>query len=150
MGTRHAQTVINKEGVVKVRQYCQWDGYPSGQGLDVLKFLRSNSLEKYSAEIDKLKEITEEDLDLIVEKRDWETTHPHLSRDCGAKIHDLILNGEVDSVSVISEAEANRWCEGFYTVNLKEGIFEVEYDSKKATFSLNNLPKNNEFLKLFK
>lgn len=31
MGTRHQQRVINKEGVVKVSQYGQWDGYPEGQ-----------------------------------------------------------------------------------------------------------------------
>ena len=38
MGTRHLTCVVlNNE--YKVAQYGQWDGYPSGQGLDILNFL---------------------------------------------------------------------------------------------------------------
>ena len=33
MGTIHIQTVMNKVGEVKISQYDQWDGYPSGQGI---------------------------------------------------------------------------------------------------------------------
>lgn len=38
MGTRHLIEVV-VDGQIKVAQYGQWDGYPSGQGVDVLKFL---------------------------------------------------------------------------------------------------------------
>lgn len=40
MGTRHLTLVKNKEGEIKVAQYGQWDGYPSGQGAHILNFCR--------------------------------------------------------------------------------------------------------------
>ena len=54
MGTRHSQMVINKAGETKVVQYGQWDGYPSGQGVDILAFLRGADLDKYDEEVSKL------------------------------------------------------------------------------------------------
>ena len=36
MGTRNLTKVIDKNGVTKVAQYGQWDGYPSGQGVNAL------------------------------------------------------------------------------------------------------------------
>lgn len=39
MGTRNI-TRVKSNGEVKINQYCQWDGYPTGRGLDVLKFCR--------------------------------------------------------------------------------------------------------------
>lgn len=39
MGTRNITRVILDEEI-KVNQYCQWDGYPTGRGYDVLLFMR--------------------------------------------------------------------------------------------------------------
>ncbi len=36
MGTRNITRVIS-DGEVKINQYCQWDGYPTGRGADVLR-----------------------------------------------------------------------------------------------------------------
>ena len=36
MGTRNLTKVINEQGEVVVAQYGQWDGYPSGQGVNAL------------------------------------------------------------------------------------------------------------------
>lgn len=44
MGTRHLIAVIDRKGTLKVAQYGQWDGYPSGQGVDVLKFAKNKVL----------------------------------------------------------------------------------------------------------
>jgi len=54
MGTRNLTMVIDKKNNLKVAQYGQWDGYPSGNGLKILKFCRNkdnltalkNNLEK--------------------------------------------------------------------------------------------------------
>lgn len=40
MGTRNLTMVIDKMGDLKVAQYGQWDGYPEGQGVDVLAFAK--------------------------------------------------------------------------------------------------------------
>ena len=39
MGTRNITRVIS-DGQVRINQYCQWDGYPTGRGLSVLLFAR--------------------------------------------------------------------------------------------------------------
>ncbi len=39
MGTRNITRVIS-DGSVKINQYCQWDGYPTGRGADVLRDIR--------------------------------------------------------------------------------------------------------------
>ena len=54
MGTRHLIAVYDKEGELRIAQYGQWDGYPSENGMNVLKFLRSykgqNTLPEYHLE----------------------------------------------------------------------------------------------------
>ena len=40
MGTRHL-ICAHKDGKYPIAQYGQWDGYPEGQGVDVLSFLHS-------------------------------------------------------------------------------------------------------------
>ena len=40
MGTRNLTMVIDKKGELKIAQYGQWDGYPSGVGADVLEFAK--------------------------------------------------------------------------------------------------------------
>ena len=44
MGTRNLTLVINQEGEKKVAQYGQWDGYPSGVGAGVLRFLKNKEV----------------------------------------------------------------------------------------------------------
>ena len=39
MGTRHLICVV-KDNEYKLAQYGQWDGYPEGQGVNILRFLR--------------------------------------------------------------------------------------------------------------
>lgn len=41
MGTRNLTMVIDNQGTLKVAQYGQWDGYPSGQGAVVLAFAKN-------------------------------------------------------------------------------------------------------------
>jgi len=43
MGTRNL-TCVRVDGEYKVAQYCQWDGYPSGQGRTILSFLNGETV----------------------------------------------------------------------------------------------------------
>lgn len=145
MGTRHLQTVITKNGEVKIKQYGQWDGYPSGQGLDILQYLRDANLEFYQDELEKINEVTEEQLNVINELEDgsWQAAFPYLSRDCGSNIHYLIEAGEV---KFVQKCENSDWCEGFYTINFQDNTFRSVYHGKEATFPLDSLPSDEEYL----
>ena len=46
MGTRNL-TIVFMDGKYRVAQYGQWDGYPEGQGLTCLRFVRDQMNEKY-------------------------------------------------------------------------------------------------------
>lgn len=39
MGTRNL-TIVHSNGEYKVAQYGQWDGYPEGLGVQLLKYLK--------------------------------------------------------------------------------------------------------------
>ena len=41
MGTRNI-TRVKSDGQLKVCQYCQWDGYPTGAGADIIRFIRDS------------------------------------------------------------------------------------------------------------
>ena len=147
MGTRHLQTVITKEGETKIRQYGQWDGYPSGQGIDILKYLRSGDLDKYHENLCKIPLITKKQGKTVDRDPQWAINYPYLSRDCGARIHKMIEDGIVKFVDFISVLEAHKWCEGFYTIDFQKGVFTSEYGGIVKSFPPSKLPSNDEYLK---
>ena len=149
MGTRHRQAVINKVGELKIQQYGQWDGYPTGQGIDILTYLKTGDLDKYQLELNKIPQVTEQEIKLVNKDENWANTYPYLSRDCGAEIHQMIENGEVKFVSHIDEDEANQWCEGFYTIDFQKGVFISEYGENRVEVNLNDLPSDDNYLKMF-
>lgn len=146
MGTRHLQTVITKNGEVKIKQYGQWDGYPSGQGLEILQYLREANLEFYQEELEKIHEITQEQLNVInqLDEKAWKPAFPYLSRDCGYKIHHMIEAGEVRFVNLCKDGDL--WCEGFYTINFQDNTFTSVYHENMAVFNLDELPTDEEYL----
>jgi hypothetical protein len=101
MGTRHL-TIVKVDGIVKVAQYGQWDGYPKGQGVTIANFLQKKmDLRKFKKELRALTFITpkeakarwieagaEPDSDWV--NMDVSTKHrelyPWLSRDTGAGV----------------------------------------------------------------
>lgn len=153
MGTRHLQTVINKKGETKVSQYGQWDGYPDGQGIEVLKFLRSIDLNTYEErleliqeaaqefidDINKWVESTESSLDELKNNKEYYALH----RDCGSDIHYLIYENKIKYVML---EEDNSWCEGFYTIDLKNNEFITEYHGYKKSYKLDKLPTEKQYL----
>ena len=148
MGTRHYQKVISKSGESKVQQYGQWDGYPDGQGVDILKYLREGDLDKYQENLDKIPLVTEEQVDEVNNTEGWSRVYPYLSRDCGSDIHQMIEDDEVKFVQHIDEEEAEKWCEGFYTIDFQKGEFITEWYDKKSVYKLDELPTEEEYLKV--
>jgi hypothetical protein len=147
MGTRHHQKVINKQGELKVSQYGQWDGYPDGQGVEILDYLKQGNLDKYQEELDKLHLITDEEVKIVATDPKWQENYPYMSRDCGSKIHQMIEDGEVKFVQFIDDEEAKRWCQGFYTIDFQQNKFIAEFNGVIREYSLSDLPTDEQFLR---
>ncbi len=112
MGTRHLITII-KDGEFKLAQYGQWDGYPSGQGLDMLEFLSEGqgNIDALKRNVDLLHFVTDEEADVLYQSvgipagQEWMTmdqsktikeAFPSLHRDTGAGILPLIASGRLN------------------------------------------------------
>lgn len=146
MGTRNL-TVVIQNNEVKVAQYGQWDGYPSGQGATIVEFI----LEKLNTESN-LKEFREkvastyfisheEILDLWVEAgadRDsdfvtfvvsnrFNANHPQLDRDMGSKVLYFINNSTtpVQLKNSYDFASDSLFCEWAYVIDLDNLVLEV-------------------------
>lgn len=135
MGTRNL-TIVRAKKDIKVCQYGQWDGYPTGQGETIAKFLRGVDLEKFHAQLDALGEYTDADIEKayveagaepgaqFVSMDISEKVHavmPGLSRDHGAGILQLIHDGEVKRVRLYPEDYKNdSSCEYWYEIDLDD------------------------------
>ena len=143
MGTRNL-TCVFKDGEYRVAQYGQFDGYPSGQGSDILAFLLSADMDQFRERMDSVSFATDEeveqawvecgkgkdeemvgmDIDDELERR-----YPQHSRNTAAKILSLIQEseGEFKVVSSIDFTKDSLFCEWCYVVDLDKNTFEV-YD----------------------
>ena len=68
MGTRHL-TVVVVDGIHRVAQYGQWDGYPDGQGVTVAAFLHdvltNNRLSEFEDKVRATQWVTDEQLEAM-------------------------------------------------------------------------------------
>ena len=127
MGTRNVIAVF-MDGKYKVAQYSQWDGYPEGQGMSVLKFLKEEFVEhKFRTNLKNLKMVStyEEREALNTLYRD--NLPPEFDRDTGSNILKLIQNGEVKSgflinrIGFVSQGD----CEWVWLIDLNTRTFEA-------------------------
>lgn len=132
MGTRHL-TCVFKDGSYKVAQYGQWDGYPSGQGNDILNFLRSNlDREKFFANLAQTyvpndAQIAQMNARLQAGGVSLVDLYPSLSRDTGGGILELIQNTTEPLPLFIKTnfAAESLFCEWAYVIDFDKGTFEV-------------------------
>lgn len=146
MGTRNLTMVIRKQKPV-VAQYGQWDGYPEGQGVTVLNFLRKVSknggMEKFHKRLDEIRFATAEDdaemekfFEKIGAKGGWMNSdqaekyhkkYPFLTRDNGAQILNMIMESKGPIVLQDSSdfASDSLFCEWAYVIDLDKMKLEV-------------------------
>jgi hypothetical protein len=143
MGTRNLIAVY-KDGEYKVAQYGQWDGYPSGQGVSILDYLKEYGTNRIKTKLNKVRWITDDEY-----KKQWlefghdidssdgfvscdladkfDKKYPELSRDTGADILSLIA--ETDDVlkirNSIDFAGDSLFCEWAYVIDFDKNTFEV-------------------------
>jgi hypothetical protein len=172
MGTRNLTMVIDHAGTKKIAQYGQWDGYPSGVGVGVLKFVSNQALmDKLIANLPKVRFIDSENIDKefvdsynknapewsnqpdnrTPEQKHWYNTY--ISRDLSEDILSNIAESSDDEI-ILSNGEASAtgdgWVEWSYVINLKENTLSVygHIDQPPIkVYSLGKLPSKKKFLK---
>lgn len=140
MGTRNL-TAVYIDGEYKVAQYGQWDGYPDGQGMTALHFLRDKmDVERFKAALRKCSYIGEneytdlwksfgmnEDGMVTMEQSNaMKKAHPQFSRDTGANILEIIQN-HPDGTKLqdsLTFAADSLFCEWAWVIDFDSGTFE--------------------------
>lgn len=138
MGTRNL-VAVKFEGEYRIAQYGQWDGYPSGQGITVLKFLRSQMREQFLTNLLGCRWGTDEEIKATwkecgaddsgwagvdVSKRHTDR-YPELGRDTGAGILKLVQERPCMLQNSISFASESLFCEWAYVIDFDAMTLEV-------------------------
>lgn len=154
MGTRHL-IAVKSDGEYKVAQYGQWDGYPDGQGVAVLEFLRQYDLSEFKQRLlsvrflDEVKDkefvdsynanvpkwSNEPDKRTTAQKRWWKLFQ---SRDLGAKVLSNILHADDNEIVLsnqLSFAADSLMCEYAYVIDFDINTFEVFQGFNKSPLS---------------
>ena len=133
MGTRHL-IAIQSNNEYKLAQYGQWDGYPSGVGVELLERLKKYDHKVLKENVNKLRYITKEEVEQLAELdpseyEDLLKNNPQFSRDTSYDVIDLLMN--VDSWKLptvrnyIEFANDSLFCEWAYVIDFDKGTFEV-------------------------
>lgn len=164
MGTRNLICVF-ENGEYRIAQYCQWDGYPSGQGVDVLNFLKNkkrvNGLRKslnrvrflepegkdkgfYESYEANTPEWSNEPDNRTVEQKYWFDSY--ISRDIGANILSKVSESrekEIILKNSIGFAGDSLFCEWAYVIDFDGGVLEV-YSGFNKTLVTDGRFKSND------
>ena len=157
MGTRNLTVVKNLEGITKIAQYGQWDGYPEHSGIKALEFLRDKvNRDNLLVELQNVEFITDEECDTIYksfETTDWENkaflnAYPALHRDTGIEILEVVANsmGTIKTIDNSEFAKDTLFCEGIYEIDFSIDKFISTYNGITKEFFLENLPTNEHYL----
>lgn len=148
MGTRHLTMVLYNNKFV-VAQYGQWDGYPEGAGVDILKFLQErfnkeafiknlSLLNYYSTEdVEELWEDlgSENGLATLGQSDNFRNKYITLHRDCGSDILSIIQDATSDKIPIHLQTEFagdSLFCEWAYILNLDNDTLEIYKGFQKS------------------
>lgn len=150
MGTRHLVAAV-VDGEPRIAQYGQWDGYPAGAGLDVIRFIAEHNMFEFANTLRHTHWATEDeirqmgrDINITTDVGSgWMTyeqsmqfykKYPQFSRDTGADVLELVSHGEVNALR-------NSWgfgadslfCEWAYVLDMDRGVLEVYKGFNRST-----------------
>ena len=160
MGTRNLTKVIDKNGVIKVAQYGQWDGYPSGQGVTAL--YHAHNAKMIEAGLARVRWGTDEEFQAIYDSlpqmnylgtddsNNFDLLYPNLTRNTCADILGVVAYS-VGEVILADQSEFENdelFCEGVYTIDFQRNKFVSKF-GKVVEFDLDNLPTKEEYLQAF-
>ncbi|KAI1473218.1 uncharacterized protein F4812DRAFT_455033 [Daldinia caldariorum] len=136
MGTRNL-ICIRKNRQWVVAKYCQWDGYPSGQGMKLFKFLHvEENIARLRAGLAHIYKPTEDEFQKYYDAEETaDESSPwllSLSRDTGGGILELIANATADhKLPIVSELIVCLFCEWAYIVDLDDEELTVFGSSER-------------------
>jgi hypothetical protein len=155
MGTRNLTCVVH-EGKMKIAQYGQWDGYPSGNGLLIRGFLKKGfNRDKFLAGLNKCKLLTGKEVGKLYEKLGivgtdgfvsmedadrFKKTYPSLDRDMGANILRFIQKQKEEWFHSNQKDFGldSLFCEWAYVLDLDNNVLEVYEGFNKVPVPSNN------------
>jgi hypothetical protein len=155
MGTRNLTKVIDKDNVVRVAQYGQWDGYPEYTGTRILEFISEyRMLDKIEQALSKAEFVSDEYVDSIYSNYNGEyffIAYPSLARDTGCDILKTLVysNGTVPLVDSSEFEQDDLFCEGVYTLNYHSRTFTSTYNGVTVSIEFDRLPTAEEYLNSF-
>lgn len=165
MGTRNLTKVIDIDGITRVAQYGQWDGYPEYTGKRILDFISEyKMLDKIESSLVKATFATQEELAEIskpfVDQEDMMTfeqgeqfavMYPSLTRDTGCDIIKVLVysNGPVPLHDESDFENDDLYCEGVYTLNYQTRQFISKWNDNVVSFSFDELPTPEIYIKSF-
>lgn len=128
MGTRNLTMV--KLGEKLFGQYGQWDGYPSGNGVEVLDFLQDHFDEpKFKAAFEKVNFVPDDEVEKVyndLAKAGVKDDLNPMTREMGTGILEYIQTAEEPKLfNSISFAADSLFCEWAYLVDLDERKLRV-------------------------
>jgi hypothetical protein len=157
MGTRNLTVVKNLEGITKIAQYGQWDGYPQHSGITALAFLRDKvNRDNLLVELQQVEFIDDQEAEAIWEGFDHDSNdptkylkaYPGLHRDTGVDILSVVANtmSPIKTIDNSEFANDTLFCEGIYEVDFSTDKFISTYHGTTKEFFLENLPTDEHYL----
>ena len=136
MGTRHIIQVI-KDNKTLISQYGQYDGYPEGQGVDVLNFVRNMDSDAFGIKVSNCEYPPASELENATVE-----DYPTMSRTMSAGILQYIQDS-TEPVPLLVDLDFmndSLFCEWVYVIDLDNDKLEV-YEG----FNKSPVPKTNRF-----
>ena len=161
MGTRNLTKVIDKDGIVRVAQYGQWDGYPSYSGIRILELISEyRMLDKIEKSLSKCRWVEPAIIDNAVfsyqnspkfeelrkDPGGFALAFPSLARDTGVDILKCIVYGE--DIALVNDEDFENdelFCEAVYTLDFQQRLFISKYGAT-LIHEFDRLPTPEEYL----
>jgi hypothetical protein len=152
MGTRNLTCII-KDGLFRVAQYGQWDGYPSGAGAYILNFLNNqDNIQLLENALERVKFYADGELEQKLDKagmncgivvgseqeREYQKQFFWTDRDLRYKILDALINRDDPIIMLDNQldfAGDSLFCEWAYVIDLDQmtlGIYKGFNEDPKA------------------
>lgn len=149
MGTQNL-TSVWFEGKYRIAQYGQFDGYPSGQGLTVLHFLRNivneDNRTRFNKRLKNCRFISNDET--IIDEYGY--TSKRYDRRTAADILEIVYRWSEDKEIPLIDNQYFGWykyCDWHYLIDLDNDILKVfNFGLLKGQWDISNLPSDKEFL----